>query len=111
MKKIIALLLVLSMTGCSVMQAISDSPAGDTRVFAACKAADVITTGYALSTGRFVEKNALLAPIISQGMGPLIFISIAMVILLDALNNRDAVVAANAITCPVAVHNTWLLVK
>ena len=109
--KLAALILVSLLAGCATVQSVVDSLAGDTSTFAVCKAGDVITTGYALSTGRFIEKNPLIAPLVSQGIGPLALISVFIYIIAKQYDNRQVTTALNAVTCPVAAHNVWLLVK
>jgi ABC-type maltose transport system permease subunit len=108
---ILALLFTCSAHAQSVIDDLLASPAGDISTFAVCKTADVVTTGYALSTGRFIEKNPLIAPLVSQGIGPLALISIAVYFVLDHFNNRTATATMNAVTCPIAAHNAWLLLK
>lgn len=83
--------------------------ASSSNTFAACKAADVITTGYGLATGRFFEKNSLIAPLVSHGIWPLALISLGMWYLADRYGTPNTNVALNAVTCPVAAHNAWLL--
>ena len=100
------LLLSSLLCGCTLVPVLESS---DT--FAVCKAGDVITTGYALSTGLFVEKNPLVAPFVSSGVGPLVFIGFVMWLIADRYNNPTANLVLNSVTCPVAAHNLWLLVK
>lgn len=113
--KLVALILAfLFACGAQAQSVIDDllaSPAGDISTFAACKTADVVTTGYALSTGRFVEKNPLIAPLVSQGIGPLALISVFIYIIANQYDNRQVTTALNAVTCPVAAHNAWLLLR
>lgn len=97
----IALILILQ--GCATMQ--------KPETFAVCKTADVVTTGYALHTGRFVEKNPLMAPLVSHGILPLAVISFGLWWLIDYYNEPTATLAVNIVTCPVAAHNLWLLTK
>jgi len=83
--------------------------ASSSDTFAGCKAADVITTGYGLSTGRFFEKNPLIAPLVSQGIWPLALISLGVWYVADKYGTPNTNLALNVVTCPVAVHNLWLL--
>jgi hypothetical protein len=94
---------LLSLSGCTTLQS--------TDTFAICKATDVMTTGYALRTGHFVEKNPLVAPLVAHGILPLAIVSFGLWWLLTKADIPNAVVAANTITCPVAAHNAWLLLK
>jgi len=104
------LLLCLLLSSCAAIDAVRPV-AESTDVFAVCKAGDVLTTAYAIRTGMFIEKNPLVAPLISHGYLPLIAISIGIWYLLDRYNNPAATIAANVVTCPVAVHNLWLIAK
>lgn len=107
MKLIAIILLVLALNGCASIKEV----ASDTDTFGACKVADVVTTGHALATGRFIEKNVLVAPLVSHGIFPLALISIALWYWIDQEKNDNLTMAANVITCPVAAHNLWLLLK
>jgi len=107
MKRLIAALLLISVTGCATIQPIAES----TDTFAVCKAGDVLTTAYGLGTGMLVEKNPFVASLLGHGWIPFIAISVAMWYALDKYKNPTATIAANAITCPVAAHNLFLLVK
>lgn len=107
MKRVILLLAMLALTGCAELAPIAESP----NTFAACKAVDVAATAYALHAGGFVEKNALVAPLLSHGYIPLIAVSVALWWIIDRMNTPALTVTANAITCPVAAHNAWLLLK
>lgn len=104
-KKLLVIFLFSCLVGCSTVQPILES--SDT--FAACKTLDVVTTGYALSTGLFVEKNPFVAPLVSHGIWPLAIISFIMWKMADHYNNKSANIALNVVTCPVAAHNLWLL--
>jgi hypothetical protein len=106
MKRLLIVLLI-SLSGCSTVQPIAES--SDT--FAYCKAADVATTAYGLGTGMFIEKNPFVASIIGGGVFPLIALSVALWYALDKYNNPKANMVANAITCPVAASNLFLLLK
>ena len=104
--KLKILLLSSLLCGCSALPILESS---DT--FGACKTLDVVTTGYALSTGLFVEKNPLVAPFVSNGIWPLAIASFILWKIADSYDNPQANLALNAVTCPVAVHNLFLLVK
>lgn len=105
--KILPIALFIALTGCATAQQVAES----SNTFASCKAADVATTAYALHTGHFIEKNPLIAPLVSHGFIPLIAISIALWYVVDRYDGPKATMAANAITCPVAGHNLWLLLQ
>ena len=107
MKTIAALLLALSLAGCAGLRESAES----TDTFAVCKAADIATTAYALRTGMFVEKNPLVSAVISHGYFPLVAVSLVIWYALDKWQNKTATLAANAITCPVAAHNLFLILK
>lgn len=99
----IIVLSLLCLSGCATMQS--------TDTFAVCKTADVVTTGIGLSSGLFLEKNPLVAPLVSHGILPLAIVSFAIWWLIDHYDNPKATMAVNTITCPVAAHNAWLLLK
>ena len=101
--RILLLAIVLFLPGCATLQS--------TDTFAVCKTADVLSTGYALHTGHFIEKNPLVAPFVAHGILPLGIISFAIWWALDRYNEPNVTVAANVVTCPVAAHNLWLLAK
>lgn len=100
-----AILLCLLLTSCATVQTVAESPT----TFAACKVADIATTSYALYTGRFVERNPFVSSIIGGGYIPLIAVSIALWYLIDYYDEPLLTIGANAITCPVAIHNAVLL--
>lgn len=100
------LLLSSLLCGCSLMPVLESS---DT--FGACKALDVVTTGYALSTGLFIEKNPLVAPLVAHGIWPLALVSIAIWWAADRWGTPETNTALNVVTCPVAAHNLWLLAR
>ena len=104
--KLKILLLSSLLCGCTLIPVLESS---DT--FAVCKAGDVITTGYALHTGLFVEKNPLVAQFISHGIWPLVIASFILWKIADSYDNPQANLALNSVTCPVAAHNLWLLAK
>jgi hypothetical protein len=91
-------ILVLLLSGCTVL--------GSKEATIGCQSADTITTIIALHSGA-VEANPLMAGVISAlGIPGLILVKLGLILLL----NRDDVpqearVAANVITCGVAVHN------
>ena len=75
------------------------------------KTADVVTTGIGLSSGRFVEKNPFIAPLVSHGILPLAILSFALYEAVEWINRPSVTLAMNAVTCPVSAHNAWLLLK
>ncbi len=108
-KKMRTIIIVVSifLCGCSTIKTIGES----TDTFAVCKFMDISTTAYALRTGLFVEKNPLVAGLLSHGYLPLIAISIGIWYALDRMQNKTATLAANAVTCPIAAHNLFLILK
>lgn len=100
-------LAMLLLTGCATVK----DAAQDTDTFAACKTADVVTTVYGVSKGIFVEKNPLVAPLVSQGFLPFALLSFAIWYAIDYVNHPDMTMAANVVTCPIAAHNALLLVR
>lgn len=105
MEKFLVACLIFTLFGCAQLKIAAE----DTDTFAICKAADVATTGYALSTRRFVEKNPLVAPFVSNGVMPLALVSFVIWRTIAEINAADVTMAMNAVTCPVAAHNLWLL--
>lgn len=101
----LALIVGILTNGCAVVT----SP----HTFAACKAADVATTAYALHHGA-AEANPLVAGILhATGYGGLIVVSGLMVWGVYKLSKRaemkPAVGAANVITCGAAVNNLMVI--
>lgn len=84
--------------------------ATSTDVFAICKAADVLTTIYALEhVAGATEANPIIAATLQHGYLPLIAISVGIWLLLKEVNDPTATAAANAVTCGVAAHNFLLI--
>ena len=102
---LIKVLLVLLLSGCATVRDVATSP--DT--FAVCKTADVVTTIYGVHSGAFVEKNKIVAGLLHHGYLPLIALSFALWYAVDAIKDDRLTLAANAITCPLAVNNLLLL--
>ena len=99
------ILLALCLAGCGTFQPES------TDTYAVCKTADVATTAYALHTGRFVEMNPIIRALIGHGFIPLVLVAYGTWWLLEKLNEPKVTVAANVVTCGVAIHNVALLAK
>lgn len=93
--------------GCAAIQGVAESP----ETFAVCKAADVATTAVALSSGHFVEANPLAKVLLAHGYFPLIAVSVGMYLIIKHYNDSRLTMAANAVTCPIAAHNLFLLVR
>lgn len=106
MKRLLIVLL-FSLSGCATVQPIAES--SDT--FVVCKTVDIVTTAYGIGTGMFIEKNPIVASIIGESFFPLIALSFVIWYALDKYNNPKATMVANAITCPVAAHNVFLLLR
>ena len=103
----VVILLVVLLTGCATVMDSAKSP--DT--FATCKAVDVATTVVGVSSGAFPEANPLMAKLLSHGYMPFILLSIAMWYVIDRVNEPALTIGANAVTCPIAARNVWLLVR
>ena len=97
----------LMLSGCATVM----DGAKSTDVFAACKAADVVTTVVGISSGAFPEANPLMAKVLAHGYLPFIAISYALWYVVDRINNPSLTIGANAITCPIAAHNLWLIMR
>lgn len=95
------------LAGCATIKEVAASP----ETFAVCKAADVATTAIALSSGHFVEANPLAKVLLAHGYFPLIAVSVGMYLIIKHYNDERLTMAANAVTCPIAAHNLFLLVR
>ncbi len=104
MRKLLILLL-LTLNGCAAMQS-RELPL-------ACKIADVTTTIVALKTGAFHETNFLMNALMggAHGFAPFLIVSAAYAGVIWFVNDKRVNVASSAITCPVAAHNLFLLVR
>lgn len=105
MKRLICLLLSLSLIGCASIKPIAESP----ETFAVCKTIDIATTAVILSNGG-VELNPIAKGLLAHGYIPIIAISVGIYFLLKELNEPKLNVAANAVTCGVSAHNALVLV-
>ena len=104
MKRLLCLLLSLSLIGCASIKPIAESP----ETFAVCKAADIATTA-AIINGGGHELNPIAKGLIGHSYIPLILVSVAIYYALKELNEPKLNVAANAVTCGVAAHNLVIL--
>jgi hypothetical protein len=105
--RFIAILLIVSMSGCAILE--------KPETFAACKALDVATTAVALNSGGFHEVNPILrglgiGPHVS-GLLPLVGVSMLVIALIKYLNEPTVTTVASVATCGVAGHNAFLLLK
>lgn len=107
MKRLAAVLLAVMLAGCATVRETAESP--DT--FAACKGLDVATTVVGVSTGALTEGNPLVAKLLSHGFMPFILLSAAMWYVIDRVDSKPLTMGANAVTCPVAARNVWMLLR
>ena len=113
MRSLLILLLALSVSSCAVMQ-VAERP----ETLAVCEAADVLTTAYAVSAGIGREVNPILAGSVnSHSWLSFIATKVGLVALVWWIydnwpeQTKYGVAAGSAITCGVAAHNTWMLLK
>jgi hypothetical protein len=112
MKKIITLLCILSLVGCSTISDKAISVGTSKNTFAACRATDVVTTEYIIHKGG-VELNPVMKPLVAH---PALFalFNVALVWFVwkefDKMTNTEKV-AVNAVGCVGGIHNTFELVK
>ena len=104
MKRLICLLLSLSLVGCASINPIAESP----ETFAVCKTVDIATTA-AIINGGGHEMNPIAKALIGHSYIPLIAVSIGIYLILKEVNDPQITTVANAITCPVAAHNLGVL--
>ena len=77
--------------------------------FAVCKSADVVSTLYVIQNGIGYESNPLMAAVLAHGALPFIGLSYCVYWWIKQLGQPTATLIANAITCPVALHNLLLI--
>lgn len=92
------------LSGCATVETVATS----SNTFAACRAADVGTTYYALHHG-FAEINPIVKVLLAHGWVPYIAASIGAWYLIDHLNNPNVTLAANIVGCGAVVHNIGVL--
>lgn len=111
MRKVLVGLICSLLLGCASMEPVKEV-ASKKEVFAACKTVDVLTTAHILNAGG-VEVNPVMKWIMGGGtaLGPLIIVSAAIVAAVWWVDTPEVTMAANAVTCPVAGHNIWQIVK
>lgn len=109
---LITTLLVLS-SGCATTLEDVKDVAGKKETLALCKAADVVTTIVALNTGTFHETNFLMRALMTGAHGylPFVLVSAAYVGVMWWWDNPKATMIASGITCGVAAHNGYLLIR
>ena len=86
-------------------------------LFAACAAADVVTTTIGLSTKRIVEANPITRALFIKALGPVAGYVVPVIglsvlgylLLLDLLDNPTITAAAAGATCYVAGKNAALI--
>lgn len=115
MRKLLLLLSFVALTGCATVPDVVPHSDG-AKIFTACKIADGLTTGIAVTSGKFVELNPLLKGIVGGGMSwiPFGIVITAVILLHNWADNNDLIgtkteVAVNSITCGVAGRNAYLL--
>ena len=87
--------------------------------FDICKSADGISTGIAVSSGKFHEANPLLKGLVGPGWHHLLPFGIGVTALIVVYNWADnagyvsgmAATGVNTVTCGVAARNVLLMVK
>ena len=81
--------------------------------FAVCKAADVASTMYLINSGIGHEANPIMASLIGGSLGwlPFIAFSYGMYRLISYVNDPIVTVAANGVTCGIALSNLVLIGK
>ena len=104
MKRLLCLLLSLSLIGCASIKPIAESP----ETFAVCKAADIATTA-AIINGGGHELNPIAKVLLTHNYIPLIAASVLIYWALKKYNEPTATTVANAVTCGVAAHNLVIL--
>lgn len=105
--------IAILLSGCvTVLDNVKDV-AGKKETLALCKAADVVTTITALNTGTFHETNFLMKALMTgaHGFMPFLAVSAAYVAVIWWIDNPKATMIASGITCGVAAHNGYLLLK
>lgn len=112
MRAVIFLTLLL-LSGCVTLTDDAKDVLGKKETLALCKAADVATTITALNTGTFHETNVLMKALMTgaHGFAPFVIVSAAYVAFFWWLDNPKATMIASGITCGVAAHNGYLLIK
>ena len=105
MKFLIIVFLLLSLSANASVEELATSP--DT--FAVCKTVDIASTAYLLKIGVATEANPLVAPLIANGVFPLVLISASVYWLMQHYNNPTANVVTNGVTCGVALQNLLLI--
>ena len=99
------LLLIANAFAAPTLEEVAESP----ETFVVCKAVDIASTAYLLKIGGFMESNPLVAPLITNGVFPLILVSSGIYWVLKNYGTPSANIAVNAITCGVAVSNLLLI--
>jgi hypothetical protein len=108
------LCLTLSVPGCAILPQGARETLSSPETFAVCKTADVITTAIGLGSGA-AEANPVMGWVLSH-WGWIGFIGISAAFIWMAFHLRDdihpdAMLAANVITCAVAVNNVVIINK
>ena len=107
MKRIVAILLLFMVSGCATIHPVASSR----ETFAACQAADAVTTYVALQKPGLVEGNPIMAKLISHGWLPFLMFKAALVWYVYWLEASPSTqMVFNAIACAPVVHNTNVLI-
>ena len=103
--KILIVILAITLSGCAVMQ--------DERTFAACRAADLVTTKVALGAGA-TEANPIAHALMSFHWIPLIAVNVALIWLVHSLwsdMNDDERTLVNAVSCAPPLWNATVIAR
>ena len=110
-------LLALLLSACATVPDVLPKSPGAV-AFNVCKIGDGLTTAIGVSSGKLVELNPLLRNIVGGGMSwvPFGLVIAGVILLYNWADNADKIsteghVAANTLTCGVAAHNFYLLVR
>lgn len=109
MRLLIGLLLCLSLTARADDWLSDAATSPDT--FAVCKGVDIASTAYIIHTGIGHEANPLMRALLSHGYFPMIAFGAGIWWWLDQVDNPEATLSANAVTCGVAAHNVLLILQ
>ena len=108
MKKIIAIIALLALSGCATL--------GKPDTFAKCATADVAVTTVGLATGTMAEANPLTNALAIKALGPvagtvvpLIGLSVAAYYVLKKINSPALTATATVLTCGAVVNNVAII--
>lgn len=115
---VLTLLLLAGVLGCAALSesaAQPDTPnprasiATSPTTFGVCKALDVASTMYIVQNGIGYETNPWMAALMEHGFLPLVAVSYGVYWWINQFSDPTTTLIANAITCPVALHNLTLI--